>query len=89
MQGVVATCQDPPFNSQLECSLRQLRGQMAISAENNENNVLGMAKQMLYFNKSYGWQESFARLEVVTADILQQVAKEVFDPDNLYMLSYE
>jgi len=79
----------PLSNSQLECSLRQLRGQMAISAENNENNVLGMAKQMLYFNKSYGWQESFARLEVVTADILQQVAKEVFDPDNLYMLSYE
>ena len=35
-------------SAQLQRALRQLEGQMAISAENQENNALAMAKQMLY-----------------------------------------
>lgn len=79
----------PLTSAQLAQSLRQLQGQMAISAENNENNVLAMAKQMLYFNQAYTWQHSFAQLQSVTPDVLQAVAKEIFLPDRLFILSYE
>ena len=79
----------PLSHSQLAQSLRQLRGQMAIGAENNENNVLAMAKQMLYFNQAYTWQQSFAHLQTITPDILQTVAQEIFCPDRLFILSYE
>ena len=79
----------PLTGSQLAQALRQLRGQMAIGAENNENNVLAMAKQMLYFNQAYTWQQSFAQLQTVTPNILQQVAQEIFCPERLFILSYE
>lgn len=79
----------PLTGNQLAQALRQLRGQMAIGAENNENNVLAMAKQMLYFNQAYTWQQSFAQLQTVTPNILQQVAQEIFCPERLFILSYE
>ncbi len=81
---------DTPLTaSQLARVLRQLKGQMAVSAENNENNVLAMAKQTLYFNQAHTWQQSFAQLQSVTPDVLQTVAQEIFRPEQLFVLSYE
>ena len=65
-------------SSQLQRALRQLEGQMAISAENQENNALAMAKQMLYYHHAPAWQETFARLQTITPTQLQDVANEVF-----------
>ena len=79
----------PLTNSILARALRQLKGQMAVSAENSENGVLSMAKQMLYFNRAYSWKDSFARIQSVTPEILQSVAQEVFNPDRLSILYYE
>lgn len=79
----------PLTSVQLTRALRQLKGQMAISAENSENSVLTMAKQTLYFNQAYSWQHSFAQLQSVTPEILQSVAQEIFNPDRLFILSYE
>lgn len=75
--------------SQLARALKQLKGQMAIGAENSENSVLAMAKQTLRFGQAHTWQQSFAQLQSVTPCILQSVAQEIFNPENLFVLSYD
>jgi predicted Zn-dependent peptidase len=76
-------------SSQLQRALRQLEGQMAISAENQENNALAMGKQMLYHHRAPLWQETFARLQEITPTQLQDVANEVYHPDKIYTLLYD
>ena len=76
-------------SSQLQRALRQLEGQMAISAENQENNALAMAKQMLYHHHAPAWQETFAKVQKITPEQLQDVANEVFAPEKIYTLLYD
>ena len=76
-------------SSQLQRALRQLEGQMAISAENQENNALAMAKQMLYHHHAPAWQETFAKVQQITPEQLQEVANEVFDAEKIYTLLYD
>ena len=75
--------------TQLQRALRQLEGQLAISAENQENNALAMAKQMLYHHRAPQWQETFAKVQKITPEQLQEVANEVFAPENIYTLLYD
>ena len=76
-------------SSQLQRALRQLEGQLAISAENQENNALAMAKQMLYHHRAPQWQETFAKVQQITPAQLQDVANEVFAPEKIYTLLYD
>jgi predicted Zn-dependent peptidase len=76
-------------SAQLQRALRQLEGQMAISAENQENNALAMAKQMLYHHRAPQWQETFAKVQQITPSQLQEVANEVFAPEKIYTLLYD
>lgn len=76
-------------SSQLQRALRQLEGQMAISAENQENNALAMAKQMLYHHHAPAWQETFAKVQQITPTQLQDIANEVFAPNSIYTLLYD
>ena len=76
-------------SAQLQRALRQLEGQMAISAENQENNALAMAKQMLYHHCAPAWQETFAKVKEITPEQLQDVANEVFAPEKIYTLLYD
>ena len=76
-------------SSQLQRALRQLEGQMAISAENQENNALAMAKQMLYHHRAPAWRETFAKVKEITPPQLQEVANEVFAPEKIYTLLYD
>ena len=75
--------------AQLQRALRQLEGQMAISAENQENNALAMAKQMLYHHHAPAWQEVFAKVKEISSEQLQDVANEVFAPEKIYTLLYD
>ena len=76
-------------SSQLQRALRQLEGQLAISAENQENNALAMAKQMLYHHRAPQWQETFAKVQKITPEQIQEVANEVFASDKIYTLLYD
>ena len=75
-------------SAQLQRALRQLEGQLAISAENQENNALAMAKQMLYHHRAPQWQETFAKVQKITPEQLQEVANEVFDSNKIATLQY-
>ena len=73
---------------QLHRAIQQLHGQMAISAENQENNVLAMGKSMLYHNHSLTWQEVFKRIENISADTLLTVANDLLAENHIFTLFY-
>ena len=74
---------------ELRAALRQLRGQMAISAQNAENNALSMAKSVLYRGFAPTWQQTFEQIACITTGELLTVAQEILDPDCLVVLKYE
>ena len=74
---------------ELKAALKQLRGQMAISAQNMENNALSMAKSVLYRDYAPTWEQTFAEIATITPEMLQQVANEILVPENLVVLKYE
>lgn len=69
-------------------ALRQLRGQMAIAAENRENSALSMAKLMLYRGYAPSWQDSLAIIEKYGPEDLRRVADDFFREENCYCLQY-
>lgn len=82
-------CTRPLSEAALQKALVQLRGQLAISAQNQENSALAMAKSMLYRGSAPEWQETMQKIERTTVQQIQDVAKEIFNPANSYILTYE
>ena len=79
----------PLSESALQKALVQLRGQMAISAQNQENSALAMAKSMLYHGHAPEWQEVYAKITETSPNTLLRIANELFCAENLYILTYE
>ncbi len=69
--------------------LRQLLGQMAISAENQENNALSMAKSTLYQNAAPAWQDVYTQVAQLTPHDLFMLANELFQPQQISTLLYK
>ena len=82
-------CTQPLSEPAFRKALLQLRGQMAISAQNQENNALAMAKSMLYFNHAPYWTETYQKVEQTTIRQLTDIAQELFTETNRYILTYE
>ena len=78
----------PLSDSALHHALQQLRGQLAISAQNQENSALAMAKSMLYHGSAPEWQETFAKIAQTSAQSLQDVANDLFCDQNRYIWTY-
>ena len=79
----------PMTESGLKHSMEQLRGQLAISAQNQENSALAMAKSVLYRGEAPSWQEVMARIEQTTPEQLLKVAQEIFIPQKTFILTYK
>jgi predicted Zn-dependent peptidase len=82
-------CTTPLSENAVRRALQQLRGQMAISAQNQENSALAMAKSMLYFGHAPVWEETFRKIEQTTSAQLQEISREVLQPDQIFTLTYE
>ncbi len=79
----------PLSEGALRHALVQLRGQFAISAQNQENSALAMAKSVLYRGTAPEWQETMQRIEQTTTAQLQEIAKICFSAENSFILTYE
>ena len=88
-QELKKMAQTPISEYSLKKALRQLHGQMAISAQNSENYALRMAKLMLYLNQAPHWQETFSQIQQLTPQILSQTAQEIFGNNDIFVLKYE
>ena len=75
--------------SALQHAMTQLRGQLAISAQNQENSALSMAKSVLYRGYAPDWQETMNQIEGVTSEQLQEIAQDVFETQKTFILTYE
>ena len=82
-------CSTPLSESALRHAMVQLRGQLAISAQNQENSALAMAKSVLYRGEAPSWEETMRKIEHTSSTQLQQVAQEMFAAKNTYILTYE
>ena len=81
---------DAPLSQRaLNAARRQLKGQMAIAADNHESMALGMAKQYLLTGRVQSMEERFAQIDGLTTDYLHDIATEIFNPECLTTLIYE
>ena len=74
--------------SALHRALCQIRGQMAVSADNSENAALAMAKQVLHTGNAFTWQDSLDMMRTFTPAFLRETANEVFAPESISLLQY-
>ena len=76
----------PLTTAQLNAAKRQIKGQLGVACDNRENFALDFGKSFLH----YGWEKDitdlFKRIDTLTADNIQQVAKEIFAPEKLTTL---
>lgn len=79
----------PLSQSGFQKSLQQLRGQMAIASQNQENSALSMAKSMLYYGHVPHWTDTFEKIQQINTLQVQEVANDIFSPSNTYILTYE
>ena len=78
----------PLTTLQLSAAKKQLIGQVGVAADNFENSALGMAKTYLHYGEYEGSEALFRRIESLTAKELWDIANELFDRDNLSILTY-
>lgn len=74
--------------TQLTRAKKQLKGQIAISAENNENQMLSIGKSLLVYNKVDTLETILDKIEAITAEQILEVANEILHPDKLSILTY-
>jgi len=81
-------CEQPLSENALKKYKLQLMGQMAISSENKENLSLSLGKSFLRYGKIDDLEVVKRRIEEITAEKLQGIANEIFNPEQLSILKY-
>ncbi|MDR3193936.1 MAG: insulinase family protein [Tannerella sp.] len=74
---------------QLSAAKKQLIGQLGIASDQKENLFLGLGKTFLHRDRYEPLTEVFRKVDGVTAQQLQDIANELFDPERLFTLIYE
>lgn len=74
---------------QLKKAKQQILGQLAISYESNESQMLSIGKSYLVYDKVDTLDEITAKIESITSKELMNIANEVLDKDRLSMLIYK
>ncbi len=67
----------------------QLMGQMAIASESKENMALSIGKSFLRYDKIDEPETIRKHIEEITADQLQEIANEIFNPEQFSTLTYK
>ena len=75
--------------TQLSAAKKQLIGQLGVSGDNREGLFLGLGKSFLHYNRYDTLPEVFEKVEKLTAEQIQEVANEIFAPEQLFSLIYQ
>ena len=79
---------EPVSDRRLKAAKKQLLGQLAVSSDNGEAQCLSMGKSLLAWGRIAQPGEIRARIEAVTPEALQEMARRIFDPTRLSRLVY-
>lgn len=82
-------CQVPLGLMQLHKAKNQMIGQLALSSENYENMMLSIGKSFLIYGKVDEVESVCAEVQEIKAEMLQQVAQDVFAAEKQSVLIYE
>jgi predicted Zn-dependent peptidase len=74
--------------SGLHVAQRQLKGQLAISLESHQNEMLAMGKNMLVYGKVDPIGETYRKIDNISSSDLLGIANEVFDNSRLSTLIF-
>ena len=85
---LVRFIEKPLTASQLVAAKKQLCGQIGISTDASEGYALAMGKTFAHYNRHRDVAKLIADIQSVTAEDLQQIAAEVYDPQRLTTLIY-
>ncbi len=89
LNKILARLRDVPMSERtLKAYKKQLLGQLAISSDNGEAQCLSMGKSLLAWGRIDTSAEMRTRIEAVTPEALQAMARRIFDPDTLSRLIY-
>jgi predicted Zn-dependent peptidase len=78
----------PLTKTRLAVAKRQLKGQIAIACDNREQFALDFGKSFLFDGKERHLDDLFRRIDAVTADEVQAVARELFPEEKLTTLIF-
>lgn len=76
----------PLSDKTLAAAKKQIKGQLAVACDNNENFAIDFGKSFLHFGDEKDIEKLYQKIDAVTAEQIQQVAKEIFDKDSLATL---
>jgi predicted Zn-dependent peptidase len=82
-------CNKPLGTIQLKKAKQQITGQLAISYESYENQMLSIGKSFLVYDKVDTLDEIFTKLDSVTSSELMDIANLVLRRDQLSFLIYK
>ena len=89
LERILARLRDVPLSDRtLKAYKKQLLGQLAISSDNGEAQCLSMGKSLLAWGRIDTSAETRARIEAITPEALQAMARRLFDPASLSRLVY-
>ena len=74
---------------QLSKAKKQLIGQIAISYESDENQMLSIGKSVLAYNKVDSLEEIYAKIDSIQSSDLLDIANEVLSREQLSVLTYK
>jgi len=73
---------------QLRKAQQQLIGQIAISEESNANKVLNKGRSLMSYGRISSMKDIQEKIMDISAESIQDVAQEIFNPEDLSMLIY-
>ena len=89
VRKAVSGLQEKPLSDRrLKAAKKQLVCQLAISSESGESQCLSMGKSLLAYGRVATDEENKTAIESVTSSDIQEMARRVFDEDNLSRLIF-
>ena len=86
---ILTRIREVPFSPRtLKAVKKQLLGQLALASDNGEAQCLSMGKSLLAWGRIDTSAETRARIEAVTPEALQAMARRLFAPETLSRLIY-
>ena len=79
---------EPLTERKLKAAKKQLLGQLAISSDNGETQCLSMGKSLLSFGRIASDEENKKKIERITAEEIQAIAKKIFSAENTSRLIF-
>jgi predicted Zn-dependent peptidase len=75
--------QTPVSEEELTRAKDQLRGNILLSLESSNARMANLARQEMYFHQFFSADEIIARISDVTAEQVQAMAQQLFDPERI------